>query len=104
MTYIKKDNGNYGGKRPGSGRKKLLDRVGVQTMREIAEGHGLADVEVERIEGKAYRGKRVKLVLDMLFRKAMQQDTHAAAEYLNRVMGKPVNTIAQEIDYTYDKK
>jgi hypothetical protein len=76
-----------GGKRPGSGRKKILERQEVLQMMEEIKFHGL------KVDAKTKK-TRIMLILDKLYELGMNKNNvRAIQEYLNRQLGQANESI-----------
>lgn len=78
----------HGGARSGAGRKPKIDNENVRKMKELIEGHGL---EQEDINGKKL--ERVIILLTVLFREGAKGNIAAIKEYLDRQLGKAKESV-----------
>ncbi len=79
---------SHGGKRNNSGRKPSEEKEKVRQMKELIEGHGL---EEEEVNGKKLA--RVAILLTVLFREGAKGNISAIKEYLDRQVGKSTESI-----------
>jgi len=74
--------------RHGETYKKLIEKIAAHGTEVVEE------LELEWHEGKALRGERVLIVLEMLYYKAVQDRNYSAArEYLDRILGRPKESL-----------
>lgn len=96
--------GKNGGAREGSGRKKNEDRERLNTLKDEAELHAMAEVNVAVTEGgvvKSVKKQRAHALLDVLFTEGLKHKSiPAIKEYFDRTRGKA----RQEVDLSGEIK
>lgn len=78
--------GKNGGARPGSGRKPLIDREQIDSLKEQIALHGVSSPE-------GLKKARVLILLERLFNDGTEGNIQSAKEYLDRVLGKSKDTV-----------
>lgn len=84
----KKKISSWGGKRKNSGRLATNKRINAVKMKEKIEAHGLVE---ETVNGK--QQTRVEILLTVLFREGAKGSVSAIKEYLDRQVGKSIESI-----------
>ena len=73
---VEETKGQHGGARQGAGRKKSEDRERLETLKDMAEDHALAEVDIAVIEGRQtvkVKMTRAGALLDVLFQEGLKR-------------------------------
>jgi len=85
----------WGGKRPNSGRKPLMDKEQLEEVKALIAQHGAEEdnISVSSSDNAIEKGIRVIGLLNKLYALGIAGNVPAAKEYLDRVMGKSKESI-----------
>jgi len=87
-----------GGFRPNSGRRKSAEVIEIEQLKEKILKHGSQVVEKTIYTGHKIKKERTLILLEMLFHKGSAGNVPAAKEYLDRVLGRPKESLNLQND------
>jgi hypothetical protein len=77
---------NWGGARPGSGRKPLMGREEVEAVKKLLAQHGM---EIDEKTGK----ERLLVMMEKLYEMGITGNVQAVKEYCDRMLGKSKESV-----------